>query len=504
MISEKLQKARAFEARYMPFIPKEERPAFHVTGGIGWINDPNGFSCYKGEYHLFFQYHPYATQWGPMHWGHVKTRDFIRWERLPVALAPDTEADKDGCFSGGAVELPNGRQLLMYTGVYHIRRENGVMDEYQHQCIAVGDGVNYEKYEGNPVLTGKDLPEGGSALDFRDPKIWRDGDNFYAVVGNRPADGSGSVVLYESGDGFHWSLDGVLDACHNEYGKMWECPDFFPLDGKQVLMVSPQEMAPIGLEFHAGYGAICLIGSYHREAHQFRRERVQSIDYGIDFYAPQTLETPDGRRVMIAWMQSWSTANCKIPNMRWFGAMTLPRELEVRNGRLIQNPVRELANYHGACVSYRDVLVANEMNLYGVNGRILDMTVTARPLSGGNTYRWFKVNLAKDGEHVASIRYKPECSIVRIDRTRCGGRFDIVHVRDFMVRPQGGAVKLRIVLDRNSLELFVNDGEQAATMLLYAPQEADSISFEADGAVLMDVEKYDLVFEEENHGESGF
>ena len=116
MAKEILDKARAYEQVRRPAL-REELPIFHVTGGVGWINDPNGFAPYKGEYHLFFQYYPYDIQWGPMHWGHVKTRDFIRWEFLPAALAPDTEYDKDGCFSGGAVELPDGRHLLMYTGV---------------------------------------------------------------------------------------------------------------------------------------------------------------------------------------------------------------------------------------------------------------------------------------------------------------------------------------------------------------------------------------------------
>ena len=111
-MSKTLQRARDFEAKYLPYT-RSELPHFHVTGGIGWINDPNGFAPYKGEYHLFFQYYPYDTKWGPMHWGHVKTRDFIRWERLPAALAPDTDYDRDGCFSGGAVELPDGRHLLM-------------------------------------------------------------------------------------------------------------------------------------------------------------------------------------------------------------------------------------------------------------------------------------------------------------------------------------------------------------------------------------------------------
>ena len=491
IVSEELRRARAFEAQYMPFIPSVERPAFHVTGGIGWINDPNGFSCYKGEYHLFFQYHPYSTKWGPMHWGHVKTRDFIRWERLPVALAPDAAYDKGGCFSGGAIELPDGRQLLLYTGVHRMRREDGVLEEYQTQCVAVGDGVDYEKFEGNPVLTGKDLPEGGSPLDFRDPKIWREADGTYrCVVGNRAADGSGAILLYESGDAFHWRRAGIVDACRNEYGRMWECPDFFPLNGKQVLLTSPQEMAALGLEFHAGYGALCLIGSWEDAARKFTRERVQSIDYGIDFYAPQTLESYDGRRIMIAWMQNWTNSNCQPFGARIFGEMTLPRELSVKDGRLVQNPVRELENYHGHRVAYRDVLITGETNMQGISGRVLDMTVSVRPAGSG--YQWFKLNVAKDGKHVTTIRYKPDCSTVRVDRSRCGIRYDVVHVRDFLTRSRGGEIKLRVVMDRHSLELFVNDGEQAASFIVYTPESADSISFEADGGVLVDVEKYDL------------
>ncbi len=301
MISEKLQRARDFEAQYGAYIPEGERPAFHVTGTVGWINDPNGFSYYKGEYHLFYQYHPYDTNWGPMHWGHVKTRDFICWERLPAAIAPDTEADRDGCFSGSAVELADGRQMLVYTGVYQTRRSDGQMETFQQQCVAFGDGVNYEKYPGNPVLDGSDLPAGGSVLDFRDPKVWQEPDgSFSMVVGNRTPDGSGAIRLFTSPDGTHWTYTGTLDASHNEYGRMWECPDFFPLGGRQVMLVSPQEMTAAGLEFHAGFGSIALLGSYDSAIHRFERERVQSIDYGTDFYAPQTLESYDGRRIMIA------------------------------------------------------------------------------------------------------------------------------------------------------------------------------------------------------------
>ena len=497
MTSEALQKARNFESQYGPHIPAGQRPAFHITPTIGWMNDPNGFSLYKGEYHLFYQYHPYSNEWGPMHWGHVKTRDFIRWERLPAAMAPDRDYDASGCFSGSAIELPDGRQLLMYTGVQREHDADGFLQDIQTQCIAIGDGVDYDKCLDNPVLDKKDLPEGGSAIDFRDPKLWREEDGTcYAVVGNRAEDCSGAILLYRSADGIKWEFVRVLERCRNQYGRMWECPDFFPLDGKHILLVSPQDMQPVGLEFHAGSGTLCLIGDCGRPEAGFVRQSAQAIDYGLDFYAPQTLQTPDGRRVMIAWMQNWATVGAKPYHCRWFGQMSVPRELSVRDGRLIQNPVRELENYRGSCVMHRNIPVSGEVNLPGVQGRVLDMTVTVQPI-GKDSYRWFRIRVAKDGEHETIIRYRPDQGTVKIDRTRSGLPHDIVHTRSFFVHDRGGEIKLRIILDRFSLEVFVNDGEQAASAVIYTRQEADAVSFEAGGAALMNVEKYELVFPDE-------
>ena len=490
-MKDNLQRARDFEAKYLPHLSPEELPRFHVTGGVGWINDPNGFSVYKGEYHLFFQYHPYAVKWGPMHWGHVKTRDFLHWERLPCAMAPDQSYDKDGCFSGSAIELPDGRHLLMYTGVRDVRRPNGVMDHHQTQCLALGDGVDYQKYEGNPVLDETDLPAGGSPIDFRDPKIWFEDGKYWAVVGNRPADGSGSVLLFESEDALHWRFSSVLASCHNQFGKMWECPDLFPLDGKHVLLVSPQEMASMGLEFHPGNSTLCIIGDYDREAKHLLRDNIQAIDYGTDFYASQTVEALDGRRIMIAWMQSWESSACRVKGLPFLGQMILPRELRVRGGRLIQNPVRELEAFRSVRISYQNVMISQETNLQGISGRFLDMTVRVRPGSKYSMYRYFRIHVAKDGERSTVIRHKPENSTIRVDRSRSGFPHDIVNVRDFPVAAYE-ELKLRIILDRYSLELFVNDGEQAASFVLYTPASADSISFSCDGAALIDVEKYDL------------
>ena len=421
-----------------------------------------------------------------------RARDFIRWERLPIAMAPDTEYDKDGCFSGGAVEMPDGRHLLMYTGVRSQRKRNGKLESFQTQCIAIGDGVNYEKYEGNPVIRGEDLPEGGDVHDFRDPKIWRENGKYYAVIGNRTEDTSGSVLLYESEDAVHWKFVNKLASCHNQYGKMWECPDFFSLDGKHVLLTSPQEMSAVGLEFHPGNANICIIGTFDREQNHLMRENVQAIDYGLDFYAPQTLETYDGRRVMIGWMQNWETCGSHFQGQRFMGQMTIPRELCVRNGRLCQTPVRELENYRSTKIAYQNVMMTGEVTLPGVNGRFLDMTVTIRPGNEASMYRWFRINVARDGEHFTSLRFKPATNIIRIDRTQSGLPCDIVNVREFPVHSVNGELKLRLIMDRYSLEIFVNDGEQAASSVIYTPLDAKSISFSCDGTVLMDVEKYDL------------
>ena len=343
MTSQTLREARKYEEASEKLIKAEERPGFHLTPRTGWMNDPNGFSYYKGRYHLFYQYYPYESRWGSMHWGHAVSQDLLHWESLPCALAPDEAYDRDGCFSGSAVELPDGRQLLMYTGVLKERQGHGEYREVQTQCLAAGDGLDYEKYEQNPVLDDTDIPEGSSRFDFRDPRIWRHTDGTYrCVVGSRPADGSGQILLYASGDGFHWKFKSVLVSNHDRFGKMWECPDFFELDGKWVLLVSPQDMLPEGFEYHNGNGTLCLIGDYDEETGTFAETHDQSIDYGIDFYAAQTVLAPDGRRIMIGWMQNWDACSMRSPEDPWMGQMSLPRELSVRDGRLYQKPIREL------------------------------------------------------------------------------------------------------------------------------------------------------------------
>ena len=488
-----LREARKYEETAEKMIAACDRPAFHLSARTGWMNDPNGFSFYGGKYHLFYQYHPYDCLWGPMHWGHAVSEDLLHWEYLPAALAPDELYDRDGCFSGSALVLPDGRQLLMYTGVLREQQADGSIRETQTQCLAAGDGTDYEKYEKNPVLTAADLPEGCSAQDVRDPKIWRRGDGTYrCVAGNRRGDGNGQILLFESADGFSWKYKKVLAGNDGRFGRMWECPDFFPLGGKWVLLTSPQDMLPSGFEYHNGNGTLCLIGDFDEKTETFTQRHDQSVDYGIDFYAPQTLKTPDGRRVMIGWMQNWDTCSIRAQEARWFGQMSLPRELSVENGRLYQRPVRELELLRHDRRAYQGVTVSGELSLEGVRGRTVDLELSIRPQEGQELYRKFAVRFAQNDRYWTSLSFHPGDSILKIDRKFSGSRRAIIHQRRSLVNSRNGRLKLRIILDRFSVEVFVNDGEQALTATLYTEQAADGISFYADGAVRMDLVKYDL------------
>ena len=492
MISQTLLEARKHEEIAQGRIQDTERPAFHLSTRAGWMNDPNGFSFYRGQYHLFYQYYPYAPHWDMMHWGHAVTRDFLHWSYLPAVLAPDTWPDKDGCFSGNAVTLPDGRQLLMYTGVVKDPSPDEPKRVRQTQCIAFGDGIDYEKYEGNPVLTERDIPQGGSRYDFRDPKLWQEEDGTYrCIVSNRAADGNGQILLYASPDGLHWKFESVLTANDGRFGTMWECPDFFELDGRWVLLTSPMDMLPKGFEYHNGNGSLALIGSYDRVNGRFTQEQDQAIDYGIDFYAAQTVLTEDGRRVMIAWMQNWDTCDLHMQKRSWCGQMTLPRELSIKNGRLYQWPVRELDAVRTDEVCYDNVLVDGRKFLDDIHGRQVDLELEIRPADEAG-YQKISIHFAENEEYHTKVSYRPMEQTLKIDRKFSGSRRAVIHQRRAQVQTENGVLYLRIVIDRYSVEVFANHGEKVMTATYYTDLDAQGISFNSNGKVNLKVRKWTL------------
>ncbi|WP_200984516.1 glycoside hydrolase family 32 protein [Paenibacillus sp. Soil787] len=233
------------------------RPQYHVSPPVNWMNDPNGFCFYKGEYHLFYQHHPYSPYWDDMHWGHVKSVDLVHWTELPIALAPSEEYDRDGCFSGSAIEK-DGMLYLMYTG-NRWTGTNRDTDFKQVQCLAISlDGITFDIWPCNPVIDR--APEGDiHPHHFRDPKVWKHGGYYYCVLGSRTKEHLGQVLLYRFNDMFNWEFIGVPAKVNqgDNRGYMWECPDLFSLDGHDVLVLSPQGMKPEEDKYHnlhqAGY-----------------------------------------------------------------------------------------------------------------------------------------------------------------------------------------------------------------------------------------------------------
>ena len=269
-------------------------------------------------------------------------------------------------------------------------------------------------------------------------------------------------------------------------GTMWECPDFFCLDGEYVLITSPQDLCA-NQEFHNGNNSVYYMGKYDRNQHVFHYETVYSLDDGLDFYAPQTMLAPDGRRIMIGWMQSWDS-DIRPAGQKWSCMMTLPRELRIEKGKILQNPVREIEKYHSNPVYYEKKEIRGICQLEGIRGRVLDMTVEI--LSGD--YQEFTICIAQDKCHHTQFTYYKEKNAVEIDRTYSGMVRDALASRRVAIKNPADKAIIRIILDKYSVEIFVNNGSQVLSTTFYTPLEADEISFVCDGTALTNIKKYEI------------
>lgn len=444
-----IERANQFIEENKHLVNPQYRPQVHFTAPIGWINDPNGFIFYQGEYHLFYQHYPYDAIWGPMHWGHAKSKDLIHWEHLPVALAPDKDYDLGGCFSGSAIEK-DGKLWLMYTG--NIQNEQG--EPRQIQNIAVSeDGIHFEKIAQNPVLTEADLPEGIVPADFRDPKVFEKDGKYYAVIVARHVDGVGCVLLYSSDDLIEWQYESIFLKGTKEQGEMWECPDYFNLDGVDTLLMSPMRFERDDLSHHNLNTTVVVKGKVDWEKKEFIPEQWDELDHGHDFYAPQTLEDNQGRRIMIAWMNTWGRNNVtKELDHQWAFSMTMPRVLNWRDNQFTQTPV--LTEAH---------LAAETMDDFSTNQAKL---LVLQPKEQAD----FELRVGSANDYV-SIRYEKDGNAVYLDRENLridlsGEENEPVNQRGFRVK-EAQLAKLEIILDTNSIELIANDGTATLSSNIY-------------------------------------
>ncbi|MBP5307548.1 MAG: glycoside hydrolase family 32 protein [Clostridia bacterium] len=474
-------------------VNKRYRLSYHVMPQIGWCNDPNGFSYFGGNIHLFYQYHPYSSAWGPMHWGHVTSKDFIKWEYRPVALAPDSGYDSNGCFSGSAIEN-DGKLYLFYTGVN--------AGDKQLQCFATSsDGFTFVKSGRNPVINERQLGPGMTAADFRDPYVFKKGGVWYLIAGTRVS-GYGNLALYRSANLSEWQFVGymlnVSDPAAPNYRLtgVYECPAYAVVDGHEILICSPQNLSAKGTEFENVHSVVYMAGKLDAATGKFVYDKFGEIDGGFDFYAAQTMNMPDGRTVMTAWMQMWDRT---FPTAAdgWAGAMILPRELSYKNGRLYQSPVREIEKYRKNEVkaSRREIVDGATVSVNGIDGDTIELEFS---IEAGNAER-SGVRVFAGTIHETRIYYDAATGTVVLDRSRSGVKISGAEAngstRSVKVALENGVIKFRIFLDNTSCEVFVNDGFAALTANIYADDADTGIEFFAEGgnAVLVNAVKYDIV-----------
>lgn len=440
-------------------------PQFHLAAAAGWINDPNGLVYINGVYHAFYQHHPYDQNWGPMHWGHATSRDLAHWQHQPIALAPGESYDKDGCFSGCAVN-DNGVLTLLYTGHVWLGKEGDDDQVREVQCLATSeDGVNFVKH--GPVL----LPPEG-IQHFRDPKVWRAADRWWMVVGAKE-NGLGQARLYRSNDLRDWQFDRVLAGAQSPHqGYMWECPDFFPLGEKQVLLFSPQGLTAQGYRnrnrFQSGY----LLGHWRPDEDFSVTQSFCELDGGHDFYAPQTFTAADGRRMLFAWMDMWESPMPSKPH-GWAGALTLPRELTLScEGNVLMNPARELTALRGEQQSFDAVSVRNQRQVLTDGEQELALTLS---VAASDAERYGIVIGTAARLYVDNQTHRLVLERFSEDPGLCGCRS--------VPLPEADILSLRVFIDRSSLEVFVNHGEACLTSRIYPTDGQRSVTLFAEGGL---------------------
>lgn len=414
---------------------------YHVVPPVGWMNDPNGFSYYKGEYHIFYQYYPYDSVWGPMHWGHSSSPNLVDWKTLPTALVPEEEM----CFSGGAV-VDGDTMILMYTGRV-VTDEEPYFNETQYLAFS-NDGVQFTKYDGNPVL--KVTPN--NSPDFRDPKVWKHGEHWYAIIGSKTDDETGRVLLYRSLDMINWEFLQILGESTGEMGYMWECPDLFELNGKFVFLWSPQGLAPQGDRFKNIYQTGYIIGNFNYETFEFVPEtEFKELDFGHDFYASQTMEK-DGKRYQVAWFNMWEKTHPEAVD-GWAGALTMVRELDLFGDIILMKPVEDM-------LTLRDELVLNgELQ----SNDIIDFDQTGEIIINADLEEKIELLIAgRNGGDKVWITWDPEVGKVAVDRSG--------DVRQVEWSPIGSHL-WRLFLDASSLELFCGEGEVVFSSRAYPDGE---------------------------------
>ncbi|WP_178024899.1 PfkB family carbohydrate kinase [uncultured Paenibacillus sp.] len=468
------------------------KPGFHFSPPSHWMNDPNGLVYYEGEYHLFYQHHPFSSKWGPMHWGHAVSPDLIHWEHWPIALFPDEHgAIFSGCCvvdwnnSSGLFEGSHGL-VAIFTHADTCPK-TGQPRQRQSLAYSRDKGRTWRKYEGNPVLAEEGL------IDFRDPKVfWHPQTERWVMV----LVAGDHARFYGSKNLMEWTLTGEFGKGEGSHDGVWECPDLFTLPvgdsgrSKWVLIISIGDNPSVPEGSRTQY----FIGEFDGNTfiNDHPADRVLWLDDGRDNYAGVTwsdMPDQDGRRVLIGWMSNWKYAN-ETPTGAWRGAMTLPRVLSLTSRDegvvLTQMPVREVEQLRKASVSRENETVMPEAPFrLHTNGELLEIEADIDLRSGNGVH----LHLKSSGESETRIGYDAEREWLSIDRSNSGltdfhPSFACEH--GTKLAPDNGKIKLHIWLDRNSVEVYANEGLVVLTDQIFPDAPIESVWVSANsGQVLL-------------------
>ncbi|MGB3774190.1 MAG: glycoside hydrolase family 32 protein [Leeuwenhoekiella sp.] len=458
------------------------RPQYHFSPEANWMNDPNGLVFYKDTYHLFYQYYPEDTKWGPMHWGHATSSNLKDWTHKPVALEPDSlgyifsgsaVVDKENSSGFGSAENPP--MVAMFT--YHNAEmaEAGRKD-YQTQGIAysLDNGESWTKYEGNPVVPNID-----QGIDFRDPKIfWHEDSKKWILV----LVAGDHAQIYNSSDLKKWTFLSDFGQKMGAHGGVWECPDLFPLiteSGKEkwVLLISINPGAPNG-----GSGTQYFVGEFDGKKFTTSQKDEKWIDWGRDNYAGVTFNNmPEANRVFIGWMSNWNYGE-QTPTEKWRSAMTLPRKLELHD----QNDYM-LSNYPVAAITeglnYEDIPSENLKKIE--NNKLNQAHIEFELPNNPTDFRIIFSNSKKDSLFVGYSKAQNQFYVDRIASGKTD--FSDKYADRIMTAPatfdEDGGTKLSIFTDQSSIEFFVDGGMTAMTAQVFPQEPYTLLNIETDESV---------------------
>lgn len=419
----------------------KKHQTIHLKAPDNWVNDPNGFIYYKGYYHLFYQYFPYGARWGTMHWGHAVSKDLVSWEHKGIALYPSIRADQNGCFSGSAVEA-EGKLYLAYTGV----RYEVVNPQDPHTClneqfestqlmISSEDGFTFDNEKGKeiiiPPVTDSSI---GDRTHTRDPKVWKGKDGWNLIIGSTIGTEYGEVLFYQSKDLHNWTYAGKSWK-GPEYGWMWECPDYFPTEGGDVLILSA--MGLLTGDMKEKNQTICFPVTFEEDSCTMQiPDQYQFLDYGLDLYAPQTTLDAEGRRTVVAWV--------RMPNVTeqgWIGMFCSPRVVECKNGHIYFHMHPNIKN-----VFWKEIINVDEA--------VEQNYMAVFELMEGET-----INI---GGYLISRKEGCICT----DRTAVYPEFEGAHVIAETPKIKDGYL-VEVLVDPNLIEVYINDGEYVISSAVY-------------------------------------